>query len=728
MMGDPSVSSSSANGGGGGGGGGIGSNGQSNSSVVGKTFENIYLGGQNGPQTLGKLKLAGLGIGFQEAATRKVLTMASKDIKRASWQRCARDYELRVEMANGLVHKFDGFPKESFDLLADLIERHYRVPLEAREISLRGYNWGKAEFKGTTMNFNVQDKTAFEIPLTDVANTATAGRNEVSIELVTPQAQAAADGSGRRPRIREDALCEIHFYVPGMAMQSQVDESAAGKKIMRDQDAAPITRKREGEEEGEIHDEDEEPVLGEDGEALTAAAIFCETIKSRVDVGVAHEESIISFDEVLCLAPRGRYEMEMFESFFRIRGKSHDYRVLFTSIKGLYLVPKPDDVHHMFVVQLDPPVRQGQTRYPFLVFQFDRDKEEDFTIKMSEEVLKAKYGGKIYKVYDGPTYVIVSDVFSALTNRTTITGGVFRSAQGHSGIKCALKANEAFLYPLEKCFLSFPKPTTVIPHSDITLVTFQRVSAGSSSATKTFEIRIATTSGVYTFSSIPREEYTALEEHCRAKKLKVTTELGDGPAYQVSDVEEEEDDENPGKRKRPAEGQYGGEDDSEESEDEDFVGGESDSDVDLEFDSDAASSDGGSGSESDSDASAKRKSSKKDKIEAPKMAEKSEKQKPKAETKPKTKSKADDSKPAKKAKKEEKDPNAPKRPSTAYIFFSNEVRTEMKAADPTIAQTDIMKKAGAMWKELPESEKQVCNHVLESYRSILTTQYRNTTR
>ncbi|KAJ1540433.1 FACT complex subunit [Cladochytrium tenue] len=376
---------------------------------IGKTFENVYLGGQNGPQVetvafaysphalsdtaskhliLGKLRLADLGVGFQEAVSKKALTMAPKDIKRASWQRCARGYELRIETSNGLVHRFDGFQTESFDLLADLMERYYGVTLEPKEVSLRGYNWGKADFRGSTLNFQVQNRPAFEIPLAEVSNTATVGKNEVSIELVGPPQPPPNPETGRRPRIREDALFEVHFYVPGMAVQSQVDESAAGKKIMREAAAAAAAAaaapRRDGEEEGEIRDDEDDPVYGEDGEALTAAAIFCETIKSRADVGVAHEESIVSFDEVLCLAPRGRYEMDMFETFFRIRGKSHDYRILFTSIKGLFLVPKPDDIHHMFVIQLDPPVRQGQTRYPFLIFQFDRDEETEATIKLDE--------------------------------------------------------------------------------------------------------------------------------------------------------------------------------------------------------------------------------------------------------------------------------------------------------------------------------------------------------
>jgi structure-specific recognition protein 1 len=154
------------------------------------------------------------------------------------------------------------------------------------------------------MSFNIQNKPAFEIPLTDVANTAPVGKNEVSVEFVSPETSLPADANGKKPRVKEDTLVEIQFYIPGMATQSQVDESD-GKKVLKDKDA--MMQPKEGQEEGEIGDEDEEPVLGADGEALTAAAIFCETIKSRADVSATQAESLVSFQDILCLSPRYVY-------------------------------------------------------------------------------------------------------------------------------------------------------------------------------------------------------------------------------------------------------------------------------------------------------------------------------------------------------------------------------------------------------------------------------------
>ncbi|KAI9342529.1 hypothetical protein BDR26DRAFT_801828 [Obelidium mucronatum] len=468
---------------------------------------------------MGKFKLAEAGIGFQEVVSKKVVTMRGQDIRRSVWQRCAKDFELRIELANGTVHKFDGFSRDSFDAVAESLRHHYGIELEARDTALRGYNWGKAEFQGSYLAFNIGQKPAFEIPLTEVANTAPIGKNDVSIEFVQPEPLAPTEPGGRPPRIKEDCLVEVHFHIPGMALQSQ----------------------------GEI---DEEPVLGDDGEALTAAALFCDTIKMRADVGAAQGESLVTFDDLLCLTPRGRFEVDMFATFFRIRGKSNDYRILFNSIKRMFLLPKPDELHTMFVIQLDPPLRQGQTRYPFLVFQFDRDEEIDAEIKLDQEAITAQYDTRLRKDYDGPVFMVVSEIFKGLSNINIITPGMsYKSTQNHAGVKCALKANEAFLYPLEKSFVSVPKPATLIPHADVNSVTFSRVNSASSS-TKTIEMKISTAGGEYAYTSISREEYQNLAEYCRNKKLRVTTEIGDGQGYDAMDTDEEDEGGDGKKRKR----------------------------------------------------------------------------------------------------------------------------------------------------------------------------------
>jgi hypothetical protein len=54
-----------------------------------------------------------------------------------------------------------------------------------------------------------------------------------------------------------------------------------------------------------------------------------------------------------------------------------------------------------------------------------------------------------------------------------------------------------------------------------------------------------------------------------------------------------------------------------------------------------------------------------------------------------------------------KDPNAPKRPNTAYILFSNEIRAETKAANPHANQKEIVTLIGQKWKALSREDKKV---------------------
>lgn len=93
-------------------------------------------------------------------------------------------------------------------------------------------------------------------------------------------------------------------------------------------------------EDGEITAEAEAPVFNEEGDAVSAASLFCDTIRQLGDVGTILGEAIVSFNELLCLTPRGRFELELHSNFFRLRGKTHDYKVLFTSIVKMFLVKK----------------------------------------------------------------------------------------------------------------------------------------------------------------------------------------------------------------------------------------------------------------------------------------------------------------------------------------------------------------------------------------------------
>jgi len=65
-------------------------------------------------------------------------------------------------------------------------------------------------------------------------------------------------------------------------------------------------------------------------------------------------------------------------------------------------------------------------------------------------------------------------------------------------------------------------------------------------------------------------------------------------------------------------------------------------------------------------------------------------------------------------KKTKKDPKGPKRPSTAYIFFSKEMRNKLKTENPKVNFGELGKLIGVKWKELDEAGKQKYHQLAEA--------------
>ncbi|KAI8893405.1 hypothetical protein BC833DRAFT_608471 [Globomyces pollinis-pini] len=644
-------------------------------------FDRIYLGGKNGPMASGKFKLSEAGLGWKNSVTNQIITVSADDILKFHWIRVARGYEVRITKKNTHILKFDGFPKDAFDSLASTMNRFYRKTLEPKEISTRGYNWGQAEFQNSMLSFSVHNKEAFEIPLTDVVNTTVSGKNEVLVEFNAPKSV------NPKERTREDSLVEIRFYIPGNVTEGQIFEDGE-KTLLKDrQTGEEPDEEEEGAEAGEISAAAQKVATDQDGEALSAATLFCDTIKEKSDINAALSEMIVSFDELLCLTPRSRFQVDMHADFFRLRGKTHDYKILYTSVTKLFLVPKPDDLHWNFIVGIHPPLRQGQTRYPYLVFQFERETEIDLNLNITDEVMEEKYAGRLEKHYDGQLFQVTSDIFQGLVGKRVATPSQsYRSAQGYHGVKCSQKANEAILYPLEKAFISVPKPPIYIPFVEISAVTFSRISSVTGT-TKTFEVKFSLTSGLeYSFSSISREEHGPLESFCRSKKLSIHNEIADESSYRDFDDE--------GGRRAGSNTiiDYRDDMDDSESEDEDFIADKSGSDVDEEFNENYSSS---SGEEDD-----ERKSSKEKEDDGSSSVGT-----PKSVVPSKSKPKSDDGAPKKRVAKAKKE--GPKRPMTSFLFFSREHRAKLREKDPTMTLGEIGKALGALWKDVTSAEKSV---------------------
>jgi len=357
-----------------------------------------------------------------------------------------------------------------------------------------------------------------------------------------------------------------------------------------------------GKMEGADGSDDQEELSGSEaeGEEDAAAEAFHETVKEKAEIGQVQGDTLLTFPDVLCTTPRGRFDVDMFPEFMRLRGKTYDYKILYSSIVKLFLLPRVDEIHVQFIVNLEPPIRQGQTRYPYLIMQFAKDEEMDAEIQLEEEALKEKYDGKLDKRYEAPAYEVVSSIFKVLSGKKVTTPGTFQSHAGHSAVKANLGANEGYIFFLDKSLLFISKQPLFLAYSDIQEVRFERVSGALTSSARTFDLVISPKSSKsdHTFSAVSKEEQSGIEDFLRRdKKLRVKNTIEDtanavNSAVVAALMDDDSDDED------GAGARVMGDEDEDSEVDEDFkAGSDDDDDVAEEFNENYS----GSSSESDSD-------------------------------------------------------------------------------------------------------------------------------
>lgn len=222
----------------------------------------------------------------------------------------------------------------------------------------------------------------FEIPLSNVSQ-CTTGKNEVTLEF-------------HQNDDAEVSLMEVRFYVP----PTQEDGV----------DPVEVSRGAGGwrEHPGGLG------VAGSVPEVPFSSQAFAQNVLSKADVIQATGDAICIFRELQCLTPRGRYDIRIYPTFLHLHGKTFDYKIPYTTVLRLFLLPHKDQRQMFFVVRrsgtagppsgkgdgflgfrgpqlvvsfqisLDPPIKQGQTRYHFLILLFSKDEDISLTLNMNE--------------------------------------------------------------------------------------------------------------------------------------------------------------------------------------------------------------------------------------------------------------------------------------------------------------------------------------------------------
>ncbi|ERT01469.1 FACT complex subunit pob-3 [Sporothrix schenckii ATCC 58251] len=539
-----------------------------------ESFDNIFL---DLSKESGKCRFAENGLGWKPAGGGEAFTLDQSNIGGAQWSRAAKGYEVKIHQRNSGILQLDGFQQEDYERLNKIFKNWYSHNLENREHSVRGWNWGKAEFSKAELVFNVQNRPFFEIPYSEIANTNLAGRNEISVDFSVNE-DAKTNGNSKGPvkglkaAAGKDQLMEMRFYIPG------------------------TTTKKEADADGDVASN-----ASDAEEEKNAVTLFYDTLMEKAEIGESAGDTIATFLDVLHLTPRGRFDIDMYDASLRLRGKTYDYKIQYDAIKKFMVLPKPDDMHVMLCMGLDPPLRQGQTRYPFVVMQFKRDEEVTLDLNLTEEELESRYKDRLQAHYEQPLHQVVTYIFKGLANKKiSAPAKDFLTHRQQFGIKCSIKASEGFLYCLEKAFMFVPKPASYISYDQTQSITFSRV-GGAVSALSTFDITVHMKAGGASsqFSNINREDLKALEDFFKLKGLRVKNEIDEESNMMAAALRDQAMDSSDDDAGGAARADRGSADEDEESVDEDFQA-ESESDVAEEYDSNHDSS--GSGSdESDVD-------------------------------------------------------------------------------------------------------------------------------
>jgi len=586
-----------------------------------------------GAMSQGHLKMTDEKIMFHHSKTGRKDTLVAGDIDIVNWQRIAGVWGIRIFTKDGQLHRFAGFKEAERDRVAKHFSTSYNLEMLDRELSVKGWNWGSANFNGSVLNFEVGKHDAFEIPLPYVSACASA-KNEVTLEF------SANDDAPVN-------LSELRFHIP--------TQELAG---------------------------DEDPI-----------ETFKEQVLAKANIVTATGGKVMaSFKEISSLSPRGRYDIKFYPTFFHLHGKTFDYKIPVSTVIRLFLLPHKDQRQVFFCVNLDPPIKQGQTRYHYLVLTFLQDEETELELDIEEDELQEKYEGKLDKEMKGPTFEIMSKLMKVTCGRNVTVPGAFKGHSGTPAVSCSFKAASGFVYPLERGFIFVYKPPIFIKYEDVKHVNFAR-SGGSN---RSFDIEVHTRGdSTYIFSSIEKEEYHKMFDFLKGKKIKVNStgkmdassiKLGGDIDHNLEKVkaDAESDDDNS----------------SMSSDDEDFNPDALEAkDAKEEYDSDP--SDTGSESEpltgSDSETERKRQE---------KAVKKTEKAERKKTSKPSSSRSTGGGGGGSKKKKLTKLPGQPKKPMGAYfLWLQAEGREKIKADNPSFSVTEVGKKSGELWREMDEDDK-----------------------
>lgn len=413
----------------------------------------------------GSLNINDMLIIWRSQSTDSMKKVNIEDVTKSMYFRMGEKCMLQFVLKNNKSVRFSNIKQESMKLIIANV-----ADLEEEVLSTSGGNWGVMDF-GLGLGFSIGDSSVMEIPYGSISQCAVPSKNEIELQFHEDDTVAGD----------EETLVEMRLYVPPNSEMEGMD-----------------------------------------------AEMVKEDILSRANISAVDGQSIVELDETIgtFLTPRGRYAIEFYERYLRMHGKTYDYKIMYTNINRCFLLDRPDGISCAFVISLEEPIRQGKQGYPHLVLQLKKE-EMEINVQLDAKKL-ASYSGNLAERMTGQIPQLIATLFKYLIDIKVYTSGKFVTSSGDKAVKCALKAQEGLLYPLEKSFMFIHKPTTFLRYEDVHYVEFQRYSGQSgAAASRNFDLFVKM-KGIggdigqeFTFSAIDRREFPELSQFLNTRKMRV---------------------------------------------------------------------------------------------------------------------------------------------------------------------------------------------------------------
>lgn len=172
------------------------------------------------------------------------------------------------------------------------------------------------------------------------------------------------------------------------------------------------------------------------------------------------------------------------------------------------------------VVGFDKPLRQGNTSYPYIIFQFKKNKLQTVDMKLPADQL-SQINNELTPSMEGDYYSIFAKLLKLIVGISIIIPGEFKTVGGHPGLKCCVGNQEGILFPLNKSLIFIKKPVILIKIDEIVRVEFHRVSDHS---IRSFDFEIVLKNGITTnFSGADKRELQNITSYFDNNKVTVVT-------------------------------------------------------------------------------------------------------------------------------------------------------------------------------------------------------------